>query len=52
MLSNLGGGVFESEYPDQFSRLIRAQAEAAIGGNPLTSEQKAMLARRKELCEI
>lgn len=48
-LNNLGGAIFEHEFPGQYFSLMVRMAEAIIAQRELSDEDKQMLARRDEL---
>ena len=49
VLNNLGGALFEKEFPGEFGNVVKAQAIAARDGHELPPRIKKMLARQREL---
>lgn len=49
MVENLGGMLFEEEWPDMYGSSLRWEAEAAIGQRELNEFERRIISRRNEL---
>jgi hypothetical protein len=49
MVNNLGGALFEAEWPGMTRQSIRREVEAAMGQRELTPRESAIIDRRREL---
>lgn len=49
MVNNLGGALFETEWPGMYGSTLRWEAEAANGVRELNEFERSLIARRNEL---